>query len=82
LQQPSGFIALWCVETFAAGSGDRPSTSISRFRYLTRVSINGAQTSAPSSSIARDHKTYRAANRSKLEEYMDKFAMPAATAAK
>jgi tetratricopeptide (TPR) repeat protein len=27
--------------------------------------------------IARDYKAYRAANRAKLEEYMDKFVMPA-----
>ena len=30
--------------------------------------------------IARDYKAYRAANRAKLEEYMDKFVMPAPTA--
>jgi tetratricopeptide (TPR) repeat protein len=30
--------------------------------------------------IARDYKTYRAANRAKLEEYMDKFVMPPAPA--
>jgi hypothetical protein len=30
--------------------------------------------------IARDFKTYRAANRTKLEEYMDKFVMPPAPA--
>jgi Flp pilus assembly protein TadD len=32
--------------------------------------------------IARDHKGYRAANRTKLEEYMDKFVMPPAPAGK
>jgi tetratricopeptide (TPR) repeat protein len=32
--------------------------------------------------IARDYKAYRTANRSKLEEYMDKFVMPPAPAAK
>jgi Flp pilus assembly protein TadD len=32
--------------------------------------------------IARDFKAYRAANRSKLEEYMDKFVMPPAPAGK
>lgn len=32
--------------------------------------------------IARDYETYRAANRSKLEEYMDKFVMPPAPAGK
>lgn len=32
--------------------------------------------------IARDYKTYRAANRTKLEEYMDKFVMPPAPAGK
>ncbi|HEY2535137.1 MAG TPA: tetratricopeptide repeat protein [Xanthobacteraceae bacterium] len=30
--------------------------------------------------IARDYKAYRAANRAKLEEYMDKFVMPPAPA--
>jgi len=30
--------------------------------------------------IARDYKAYRAANRTKLEEYMDKFVMPPAPA--
>ncbi len=30
--------------------------------------------------IARDYKAYRAANRTKLEEYMDKFVMPSAPA--
>jgi hypothetical protein len=28
--------------------------------------------------IAKDYKSYRAKNRAKLEEYMDKFAMPPA----
>jgi Flp pilus assembly protein TadD len=32
--------------------------------------------------IARDYKAYRAANRTKLEEYMDKFVMPPAPARK
>ncbi len=32
--------------------------------------------------IARDYKAYRAANRGKLEEYMDKFVMPPAPAKK
>jgi tetratricopeptide (TPR) repeat protein len=32
--------------------------------------------------IARDYKAYRAANRTKLEEYMDKFVMPPAPAGK
>jgi tetratricopeptide (TPR) repeat protein len=32
--------------------------------------------------IARDYKTYRTANRAKLEEYMDKFIMPPAPAGK
>ena len=32
--------------------------------------------------IARDYKAYRAANRAKLEEYMDKFVMPPAPAGK
>lgn len=32
--------------------------------------------------IARDYKTYRIANRGKLEEYMDKFVMPPAPASK
>jgi tetratricopeptide (TPR) repeat protein len=32
--------------------------------------------------IARDYKAYRTANRSKLEEYIDKFVMPPAPAAK
>jgi tetratricopeptide (TPR) repeat protein len=32
--------------------------------------------------IARDYKAYRAANRPKLEEYMDKFVMPPAPAGK
>jgi tetratricopeptide (TPR) repeat protein len=32
--------------------------------------------------IARDYETYRAANRSKLEEYMDKFVMPPAPVGK
>jgi hypothetical protein len=31
--------------------------------------------------IARDYKAYRAVNRAKLEEYMDKFVMPPAPAA-
>jgi hypothetical protein len=30
--------------------------------------------------IARDYKPYRTANRTKLEEYMDKFVMPPAPA--
>jgi hypothetical protein len=30
--------------------------------------------------IVRDYKAYRAANRSKLQEYMDKFVMPPAPA--
>jgi Flp pilus assembly protein TadD len=32
--------------------------------------------------IARDYKAYRAANRTKLEDYMDKFVMPPAPAGK
>jgi hypothetical protein len=28
--------------------------------------------------IAKDYKSYRAKNRAKLEEYMDKFVMPPA----
>jgi tetratricopeptide (TPR) repeat protein len=32
--------------------------------------------------VARDYKAYRAANRAKLEEYMDKFVMPPAPTAK
>lgn len=32
--------------------------------------------------IARDYKPYRAASRTKLEEYMDKFVMPPAPAGK
>jgi Flp pilus assembly protein TadD len=32
--------------------------------------------------IARDYKTYRVANRAKLEEYMDKFVIPPAPAGK
>jgi hypothetical protein len=32
--------------------------------------------------IARDYKAYRAANRTKLEEYMDQFVMPPAPAGK
>jgi tetratricopeptide (TPR) repeat protein len=32
--------------------------------------------------VARDYKAYRAANRAKLEEYMDKFVMPPAPAGK
>jgi hypothetical protein len=32
--------------------------------------------------IASDYKAYRAANRSKLEEYLDKFVMPPAPAGK
>jgi hypothetical protein len=32
--------------------------------------------------IARDYKAYRAANRTKLGDYMDKFVMPPAPAGK
>jgi hypothetical protein len=32
--------------------------------------------------IARDYTAYRAANRSKLEAYMDRFVMPPAPAGK
>jgi hypothetical protein len=32
--------------------------------------------------VARDHKAYRAANRAKLEEYMDQFVMPPAPTGK
>jgi len=32
--------------------------------------------------IARDYKAYRAANRTRLEDYMDSFVMPPAPAGK